>query len=361
MNKKNILSILVIVYLITSVLSVISLLYAINKTTISGKATTQQGTISFILEESAEPAPAPSLGGGPSGGGGTEAITEKEQDLTFSEDTLKIITKVHRPYTKQFIITNPSETSQTGTIEIEGLSEKITPSESRFIIFPKESKTVILHILSDEIGVETGRMIIRTSGKTYAIPIILETESVRVLFDVSLEVKPKTVFPGEKITAQTLVYNINEVGLIDVKIAYTIKDFDNHILLEDEETVTLENQATTSKEFIIPPGTKEGEYILIVQAVHEDSVGTASEAFTVGKIEKPSAFNIYYLLIALILILIVIMALIIHKKNKKKKITERRMKKLVKQHLKGGHTKEEITLELREKGWPEEIIERLLK
>jgi len=36
------------------------------------------------------------------------------------------------------------------------------------------------------------------------------------------------------------------------------------------------------------------------------------------------------------------------------------MKKLIKQYLKDGYTKEDIALELEEKKWPKRIIDRLL-
>ena len=95
-----------------------------------------------------------------------------------------------------------------GLIEIEQLSDKITPSRKQFTILPQETKTIILNILSDKVGVETGKLIIKTQTKTYEIPIILETETEKVLFDVSLEVRPKIVLPGQQVTAQTIIYNI---------------------------------------------------------------------------------------------------------------------------------------------------------
>lgn len=369
MNHKRILSILVIVFFISTTLSVISLLYVVNKTTISGKATSSQGAISLIVNE-AEKEPSPAAGaGGLSGGGGVATPSIREADLIFSETTLKIITKINRPLTKELTITNPSSSAQQVLLEVHQLSDKITPSESQFTVFPDETKTITLTILSEELGVETGTLAIKTTRKTYGIPIILETESERVLFDVSLEVKPKTLPPGEEIIAQTIIYNINDVGLVDIELSYFIKDFNNKIILQDKESITLETQATTSKTFKLPQDITEGDYVLIVQVSYQDSLGTASEAFIVKKIEKPFPFNIYTI-ITIILIIIFIIILLLQKRSLLKKIEQyedqpkeklREVRVLVQNYLASGHSKKQVKKDLRKKGWPKDIIARILK
>ena len=437
MNQKKILSFLVIVFLISSILSVISLFYAVDKTTISGHAS-NEGSISITviqvcgnnicavnedcsadasyctdskcyeptctngcgettvanggtdeacsgstgctggncqcdgsgncISSGATPAPQPSQGGASQGGKAEKK--EKEEDLQFSEYKIKIITKVNKITTKEFKVINPSKNTKEIKIDIEKLQDKVTLSENTFVIQPGQAKTITLTIFSDTVGVETGRMILATPTKTYAIPVILETESENVLFDVSLEVKPKTVLPGDEISAQTVIYNINEIGQVDIDVVYSIKDFYNNLILEEKEKITIETQATTSRKFRIPVDAREGEYVIIAQVSYQGVVGTASESFFIGKIEEPSIINVYYIIILIILILLFII-LIIYKKRKlvkkveskmqEKEATEQKIKSLITRYLDRGFTKEEITQELRGKGWPEEIIEKLLR
>jgi len=331
MNPKNLISILVIIFFISTILSVVSLFYTVNKTTISGSAVDQIGTISLIIEESEEPPPPPPPGGagGPSRGGG-EAPTISEADLIFSDQILKIITKVNRPTTKEFRITNPSSITKRIILEIEHLSDKITPSEQQFKIFPGETKRVTLNVLSEEVGVETGKLIVKESDNTYVIPIILETESEKVLFDVSLDVRPKSLLPGEDITAQAVIYNINDIGIVDEKVEYTIKDFTNKLILEDEETITIETQATTSKIFTLPEFLQAGNYVVIVQVLYQDSVGTASEPFIVRKIEVPTQINFFYIIIPIIVVLLIILTILFEKRIKKKKLrVEEKMREVM--------------------------------
>jgi len=328
MNPKNLISILVIIFFISTILSVVSLFYTVNKTTISGSATDQVGALSLIIEEEPE-VPAPEAGGGPSGGGGTTPEV-RAVDLLFSDQILKIITKVNRPTIKEFKITNPSSSAKDVTLQIEQLSDKITPSELELKIFPSETKIIILNVLSDEVGVETGRLVIKTSDNTYAIPIILETESEKVLFDVSLDLRPKTLLPGQDITAQTVIYNINEIGLVDVDIKYIMKDFTNKLILEDQEKITMDTQATTSKTFTIPEDLKEGNYVVIVQVIYLESVGTASEPFIVVKIEEPSQTDFRFVIIPLIIVLIIILGILLEKRIKKKRVqVEEKMREVM--------------------------------
>ena len=79
--------------------------------------------------------------------------------------------------------------------------------------------------------------------------------------------------------------------------------------------------------------------------------------------------NIYYILILVTLILLFIILLFYQKiklvkkieKAQDKKSREEQMRELVQKYIRKGFTKEEIRLELREKEWPEETIQKLLR
>jgi len=370
-NKREILSILVIVFFVSSILSVVSLLYAVNKTTISGRATSSEGTIFFSIEEGdEEPEPEPTLapaigGGGPSGGGGQ---AEGKANIIVDREEIKLVVKQNELTKERIQITNNGQKSTSVTITIDSIAGIVSISDRSFVISPGETKIIILSILSPDTGVFTGTLKIETPQQRKTIPVTIEVESQEVLFDLSIDLDPKDLFPSEKLTVLATLFNLYEAGLLDVTIDYSIKDFNNNIILEDTDIVTIQNQATFSKTFTIPPNTEPGEYILITQAKYVESVGTASESFTVKKLEIPKKSNyLLYIIIFIILILIILAFLLLRKKEEaiekidKKAHQEKKVKKLIKHYIRHGFSKENIKSELRRNGWPEKIIEKLVK
>lgn len=368
-NQKEVLSILVIMFFVSSILSVFSLFYVVNKTTISGKATSAQGTVSLTIEEPEAPPPSPTPtlgGGGPSGGG----LEEGKAKIIVDKEEIKLTVKQNELTKERIQITNIGQKSTSVTITIDSIAGILSISDRSFTISPGETKVIVLNILSPEAGVFTGLLKIETPQEIKIIPVTIEVESKEVLFDLSIDLNPKSLFPNEKLTVQATLFNLYEAGLLDVNIGYSIKDFNNNILLDDTDVVTIQNQATFSKVFTIPPNAEPGEYVLITQAKYAESVGTASESFTVKKLEVPEKFNyLFFVFVLIILILIILTILLLHKKRKAtknmysnvQKQKEKQVKKLIKHYLRHGFSKENIKSELRRNSWPEKIIEKLVK
>jgi len=366
MKENNILSILVIIFFVSSILSVTSLLFAVNKTTISGQATASEGSISLTVNApEGEPEPGPITApttGGIGGGGGT---TEERSKIIVTPEKIKTSVKVNEISKQRLTVTNIGRKSTQVTAEVIAIKDILGISQRSFLLNPGENKVLVLEIFTEEPGGSTGQLVISTKDQRIVIPIIIEAETQQVLFDLSIDLKPKTLHPGEELSVFATLFNLYEVGLVDVNIKYSIKDFTNNIILEKEETITMENQATFSKTFTLPKSIKPEEHVLIVQATHGETVGTASESFLVIKVETPKEFNIYYVLIPLTILLIILILILMYKKrsliSQQQQISEKIVRKMIKKYLKDGHTKEEIKAELISKDWPEDKIDKMLK
>ena len=259
-------------------------------------------------------APQPSQGGagagGPSGGGGS-SISPGE--LILYTENIKAVAKLDEIIKKRITLKNDGEKSRIINVQIEGIDDKVEIIDS-FIIQAGEIKTITIDLSSSELGVFTGKIVLLSDDQRLEIPVIFEVESLQVLFDLTLDVKPKFLLPGEEVTASITLFNINSIGLVNVDIDYFIKDLNNNIILQDKEVISIDTQATFSKSFILPD-LEDGEYVFIVQASYQGSVGTTSESFQVGRIESPSPSTSSIL--ALVIMAIIIFAVIIYEFHRK--------------------------------------------
>ncbi len=390
MNQRNILSALVIIFFISSILSVVSLFYAVNKTTISGKAS--EGTVSIVinnicgnnicvenencsddatnctdtkcyeptctngcgqsavangqtdeactgstgctgtdckcdgsgncLEGGISPSP-----GGPTGGasgGGGSSISDTKPRLIIEPEKIKLISKINEPFKKDITLKNLMSRELRVRLELVGV-DKITALSKRLVAIPPKSEvSLTLEGLSNVIKVYTGSLNAYVEGQlTNRVPIIIEIESEEVLFDLSLDIKPKLITREEnELTALTTIFSITRIDSpVDITLNYFIKDLEDNVILQDEEIIVMEEQATTSKIFKIPEDVIDGEYVFIVQAQYKNSVGTATESFTINRaipsIEQPiKAYQRYNLLILIIIALVLILIFILNKKLK---------------------------------------------
>jgi len=392
MTQKEVLSMLVVIFFVASILSMISLFYMVNKTTISGKVS--EGTLSIVINNvcgnnicvggencSADASNctdnlcyeptctngcgqtlvangftdevctgntgcvggncacdglgnciaggAPSVGG-PSGGGGS-SIGGKV--IGVVEERTKAVVKVNEIFKQRVTIVNFGELSTKVSIDVIGLENIIRVINPVFSMGAGETHIVVFDVLAKNAGVYTGQLVIRTKEGSVFVPVIIEAETKQVLFDLSLDIKPKLVVPGEKISVQATLFNLNEIGLVNVEVSYIIKDFEDKTILEENEMVSIETQATLVKTFTIPEDIAFGEYVFIVQVSYGGTVGTSSELFTVGKLEAPAQTqktnNLLLMGIVIIIIVLSVIGFFMHKKiSRIVKLEKTKIKKL---------------------------------
>jgi len=143
-------------------------------------------------------------------------------------------------------------------------------------------------------GVHTGAVYVVSGLIKKKLTLIIEVESKKVLFDLTLNIPSlyKGRDAGDEVLAQVTLFNLEEIGLTDVKLTYQIKSLlEGTVLVEDEETVTVGTQASFEKRFTLPDDTIPADYVLNIHTKYGDSFGTASDTFKViaarVKLDRP--------------------------------------------------------------------------
>lgn len=274
-------------------------------------------TATVSLEIISAPATPETPGGG--GGGGSSSSTKK--DFTIDQEMIKVQLKQGEYLSRTINIKNTGEKGLKFKIEPQ-LNDILSIAETEFILAIGEERQISLDFLTTEDtipGIYVGKITIKAETLKKTIPVIVEVESKKVLFDVSLDVVAdyRKVMPGGRILSQITLFNLENIGRTDVTLTYYIKDEEGNIIYQSQEIIGVETQASFVRTFDIPKNLDEGNYILVVQARYDHSVGTASELFEVSRKETeiPKGLGIKDLIeqhiITIIAVLIIVIIILI--------------------------------------------------
>lgn len=275
-------------------------------------------------ESVSAPAPvtAPSAPGG-GGGGGPGRKEPIKETIAVEPEILKTAITVNEESKRELKISNLGDTILNIKLSVIGNVKDIIELEYDNIILKKgEEQVVKIDIFSKNVGVFIGKIIVDASGNNIRyIPALIEVESESPIFDVSVDIPDRDIFPGENLTAIVTVYNLKKIG-DKVYLDYLIKDMNGKGVLSERETVETENKISLTKIFKISEDSEIGDYVFIVQAVYADSFGTASEIFHVierARLELPFGARSYGVLILIIIIVLLIIANILYYQHKRLK------------------------------------------
>lgn len=128
------------------------------------------------------------------------------------------------------------------------------------------------------------------------------------LFDISIiipEVYEK-VHPGEEILATIKLINFGHIKRADVVLQYQITDIYGNTILEKQETIAIETQASVTRSFYLSPETLPGKYYLSTKVLYglgEEAIATAS--FNLIN-KKANIFNIISWATGIIIIMLIL-------------------------------------------------------
>ncbi len=282
-------------------------------------------------------------GGGNGGGGGGRT---KKTTFTTDIEIIKVTVKKGETFKSIIKIKNTENSIQNFNIEAITLQDFIVLPEKKFSLKAQEEKEIIIIFSVPEDMREdtyTGTFKISTAKSQKEIPVILGVKSKISLFDITLIIPLayKDLMPGEDVLFQISLFNLGEIGKVDVKINYAIKDLYGNTITEAEGIVAVETQASFSRSIRLPSNLAEGQYVAIANVKYDSSVGTSSDIFYVNK-KKIGLSTIYIIAIILgILCFVISTFLIIWHFNKKvkeiSKIQKKNLNKTEKQSPKKEH------------------------
>jgi len=331
---KGVLIIVIIVSCVVIVSSAFLYFYTKSLQPISGLSSSQ-GEVSLTIEAPppsvSEEAAAPAAGDGAGGGVKKPSVKEEVYDFVVDQALIKVTSKVGETFKKTVSITNPNDVPLRFGISTN-LDELVFISEGDFEIPARSEKTFSLTFVATEDvkpDVYAGKIFISTQYGKKEIPIIYEVRTKKALFDVSLNIpaKYKILDQGDDLFFQVTVFNLGEIGKVDVLLEYEIKDFEGRIITAFSETVAVETQASFSKVIKLPKDIKRGDYVILARAKYGLTVATASDLFSVGRVKE--IFVQYYIAVGIFVIIILLIVIIyILKRKRLKKVISSQNKKL---------------------------------
>ncbi len=246
---------------------------------------------------------------------------EKHPDFFLDKAILRLVMEKGMLEKEEIIITNNIDEGIRVAIE-ENMG--FLSAESLVVIEKRKQIPLALNLISNETGVFTGTLLVRSDSSVVKLPVVAEVETAEKLADIKIDASArfKEAFAGEQIAAQLSVYNfIGEKK--DFAVRYTILDMHNNKISEDEETISVLDKSEFAKSFELPAYLKEGDYILAAEVRYGNSAGTSSFLFNVaGEKRTTIAYLSDYRLYSIALILALVIFIFFFMNYKKLKDIE---------------------------------------
>ncbi|MFA5176252.1 MAG: hypothetical protein WC413_03270 [Candidatus Nanoarchaeia archaeon] len=247
---------------------------------------------------------------GPSGGGGGAGGGAAAPKVIFSmyPQLIQTYLPIEKDEIKTVTINNEGETQLILELKLINLEEIVKIETTNLVIPPKQERTIELKIFNgtQKPGIYSGQLQLISKTLVKMIPIIIEIESEKPLFDASIEI-PKESYEIEEngpLTSKiTLINKANTGKEVNAEVTYTIKDFEGNDLYTEKESVTVLDTITYDKKLNI--NLKEGEYILAIKVDYGETTAVSSSTFKVlPKTIKGMQKSELYLIIGIAAILI---------------------------------------------------------
>lgn len=267
-------------------------------TTCTVNAYTEDGNLSFNVthfttfssEETpvgAESGNGGTAGSSGSGGGGGSGATAINKDFSVDKENIRFSLKQGEIKTEQFSVENIGDSEIKIKVSTE-LDDFLRISEREFSLKSGEKRVVDVDFVASEKitpDIYLGKIFIEGGEIKREILVSGEVESKVALFDVKVSILDKSleVTNDEEVITLVEIFNLERVGLVDVKIIYEIRDFEGNVVLEEEESVGVETRTSINKIFSMPKNAPVGKYIIYVRVDYDGRVASSSVQFEVVK------------------------------------------------------------------------------
>ena len=226
-------------------------------------------------------------GGGGGGGGGAPSFAPElyePENFSLSEDSFTFDLAFEESREEVLVITNELSSEQEFDLSTSGIGEVLTLSEYEFTLEAYETKEIILYSVSDrEPGLHVGKLRIKSDYETKDVPIVVEIASQLVLFDASIFIPSefKELNSGDTLETEITLFNVGSPRKVDVLLNYRILDLEGNTVLEESETIAVQEQLTFNKEFYLPSEIEMGTYVLGLEVIYVNSVAVSSSMFDI--------------------------------------------------------------------------------
>ena len=342
---------------------------------------------------------APSAAAAAAAGGGGAAL--KIESFSIDKELIKALIKQGSTYKTKFTIKNDGTEELSFNVDYSELEDFLLLSDTKFALAPDESKDIDVTIFASETqkpDVYTGNIRVKAGSIEKALPVIIEVQAKKALFDISVNVIPqsKNILKTEKVIANITLINVGDLKPIDAQLYYAIRDIEGNDLIFGIETLAVYNAVSRIKELELPPNISVGTYIFYGKVSYGIETAAAGDVFYVvsgkptcfdgrknqdeidadcGGVCKPCKISIFkpvslflinykFIIFSIILIIIAIILFFIFKRKRGEEIKKEREEEItnklinyVNLTLSKGYKAEQIRAWLLSKGVSEKIVD----
>lgn len=212
----------------------------------------------------------------------------KKENFSVNTILLKLNIPLDGESINKIKITNNEEEKKFNIYftNFEGLA---SITEKEFILKSGESKEIDIYFkdTQNKVGIYLGELIIETSTLKKKIPIILSIEDKTRIFAIIQKSIPKysNVYPDGKFGADIKIFNLEDNNLHNIKIKYSIKNFENELIFSEEEEIVIKGNLGITKIIDIPKTLPYGEYVFTSSIEYKEIKSASSHLFSVSEKE----------------------------------------------------------------------------
>lgn len=277
---------------------------------------------------SAEETPSGSGGTGlsPGGGGGGGSSRSVTESFSVDKDNINLAIKQGRTRAESIKITNVGQKELLFKLSAERIDDFVKIAEPEFTLAPGESKVISLDFFSridSATGLYLGKVVVEADGAVKEILVALNVQSIDALFDVLVDLTRDKLEIGSELTANIKLFEVRDIGQVDVALRYGIKDLDGNEIVHYSETVAVRVQANFVKTLDLPSEIAEGDYVFFVDATYSGQTAGASAFF---KIVDERPFPVYAFVSIFLASLVVVVVLVILKVRRDDKFIRQKLR-----------------------------------
>ena len=261
-------------------------------------------------------------GGGSGGGGGGEAVSLTSiYDFEVEPEIIEITMNKGDASKKKVTLINNGNKDLVIQLDLSEFQKFIRSSKKLFVLKKGESLDFDLEIFgpqSSKADVYLGKIYFNAGQVNKSLEIIFDLKGELSLFDIQTTVLKKYITPGSQVPAKIKIKNLGEELDIEVELEYSIKNFENEVIVSNTEFFNL-NESFSKNVFLKSVEDFEtGYYLLYSKVSHQDKSASSYDTFIVERISS----IMWFILLLMIGILIFIVIFTILKIRKEKIVKE---------------------------------------
>jgi len=241
----------------------------------------------------------------------TGTVSKGGTILRFSPKSFEIDLLMGQTKSKGLSVTSFANYGTTFRMS-SNLGEFISFDPTELFIESDESENTEVEFYGAKLGSNVGYISASGAGARNYLPVVVDVSSSREAGNVRLNLPSefKLVESGDDLFMNI---HLTGFGTESVEVVYYVKDSNNDEIVRVSHQMNVKESMDFDKSIQLPPGLRDGVYVLAVEIRYGGIVVTDSEVFTVGEAKEPflerpaeiKGFGVSATMYRLVLVLIV--------------------------------------------------------